>query len=911
MATERVTGEPPSIFLRWEGQVDGLTPVVFENRNDDDADGIPDYADAEVVGERNLRRLEVRFEDLDSVPTGLISFHYHGPLEAPVTTDGEAHGRGLKSYWSQRVGRLRLWNVVDPESLPSVAYLVPNQEYPLSEFSFVSTGKGVALSVWIEGVNASLDEPAVVTVTVEVNDEHARTDVGYALLSGNLAVNNSNRHHAQDSSVLGELPPLPELPDDEDPDPDPCDSAPDPDCCRALEDWDGQCPVPEACALDPLLVCLCCFECCFTGGCDASCDGCCPNFAPTASFLDEPPLRAGIPDAAVALDRGADGERDGHDEALEDQGAGFEFWWDASSDELLPKIDEMAIEDVAPMLVERPIDSPCAFSVRVEGVPTGARLFLYTFPASVPQETLQAKPLSLYSDRTMTTRLRDVGATTSFLAFDSETSEQVLPLGSAVSQLHWFRLRVEEDLPSELPLRLQLVATCGERDEVVDEVLVTFRRPREFYWLGSCWTKARGALPERSLVPFPAGDISLPGYPLDADMDGLPQYDWASLRGERDFYPDFERVSGRRDPDKRQHLVFVHGYNVGLDAAEEAYDRLQKRFYWLGYRGNFIGLTWPGNPGRILEERPVFADYDNANDRALRCSRAVWRFLKLKMAGQWGCQAEQVDVFAHSLGNLVVWDAFRLHVHDELATVVGAVGVEPIARNSYHIEPAVWEDVFRAPGPINYEARVMAPGGPLEQDPEFYPVDQVNAHTWSAWFRQPGLGADRAIGGRYIHCYNATDNALIGMIANDWFRHNASLPAVEAWLDPFFVTVLESLFSLLVDPSIPQAHYFREEVGARRRGLVEPGLHRTPSLIQNGYRKEEYFPWRISEPIGLVRNPVAFYSLDARLPDEDDVGWAKFAHSDHQAAPYDQVFEWYREFLMPMEDGVDLPIGVE
>jgi cysteine peptidase C11 family protein/alpha/beta hydrolase family protein DUF900 len=112
----------------------------------------------------------------------------------------------------------------------------------------------------------------------------------------------------------------------------------------------------------------------------------------------------------------------------------------------------------------------------------------------------------------------------------------------------------------------------------------------------------------------------------------------------------------------KDYVVFLHGYNVAIDKAFETFSTVFKRLYWNGVIGEggdseFVGITWFGN-------ETWFSFFNKNVFNAFQTSIPVGKFLKDLNDRNSG---RQLNVMAHSLGNLVVSNAIKntddLHVN--------------------------------------------------------------------------------------------------------------------------------------------------------------------------------------------------------------------------------------------------------
>ena len=72
--------------------------------------------------------------------------------------------------------------------------------------------------------------------------------------------------------------------------------------------------------------------------------------------------------------------------------------------------------------------------------------------------------------------------------------------------------------------------------------------------------------------------------------------------------PNGDWVYNNLDASRASTLVFAHGYNVpDENAVKEWFPTVFKRLYWMGFQGNFAGISWDGDDGwTILYNRNVF-----------------------------------------------------------------------------------------------------------------------------------------------------------------------------------------------------------------------------------------------------------------------------------------------------------------
>lgn len=191
--------------------------VIFANINDDDNDGVPDYADWAVGAYDACDTSEVSFVPAIlefRVPSDIckdvkLTFDYAGPRSAigvngthfggtPVFGD-EAQSRGYKDYTAIKSGHtLRLWTQLAAESGRAESSLVnagkPYLPEELGMPAASSTSTDFVHTFYIEAVSAA--GGSQFGVKAQVQDDPTGTDRKYAItvtsVSGSLGVNCNN-----------------------------------------------------------------------------------------------------------------------------------------------------------------------------------------------------------------------------------------------------------------------------------------------------------------------------------------------------------------------------------------------------------------------------------------------------------------------------------------------------------------------------------------------------------------------------------------------------------------------------------------------------------------------------------------------------------------------------------------------
>ncbi|MEN8136762.1 MAG: Ig-like domain-containing protein, partial [Thermodesulfobacteriota bacterium] len=97
-----------------------------------------------------------------------------------------------------------------------------------------------------------------------------------------------------------------------------------------------------------------------------------------------------------------------------------------------------------------------------------------------------------------------------------------------------------------------------------------------------------------------------------------------------------------------KNLVWMHGYNVGPEAAKATYAEVFKRFFHAGFNGRFYGVSWFGDP-----PAPGTKHYHQAAVNAFATAKTYADFINSVPGSS--------SLAAHSFGNLVVGSAIQDH----------------------------------------------------------------------------------------------------------------------------------------------------------------------------------------------------------------------------------------------------------
>jgi hypothetical protein len=360
-------------------------------------------------------------------------------------------------------------------------------------------------------------------------------------------------------------------------------------------------------------------------------------------------------------------------------------------------------------------------------------------------------------------------------------------------------------------------------------------------------------------------------------------------------YPDASRISSfsvNRDTSK-DSLVVLHGYNVSEEEAYDFHRLVFRRLYWAGYRNNYIGWTWrgdefvlfspdddetlnnnPNNSDNELKEKRTVVSYETSNCtpgnhvnsnrdifaslcfrtnilNAFRTSRALNTFLNTLPTNK------DIFIAAHSLGNLVIWDAIRLQTYNNEVRNHREPRRENVSFKSViSFEGAVWEEAFRPFGPIEYVA-------PLDAGHEIrYSPSDLIRHSWAFWFRQKDHDTLNLVE-NFFNCRTQYDSILLDM----------------------------KYYNLLYS-----THYNRV-LEQNSRNPNYNSLPQYAALMKIGYRRpstDHSIPYdkRLMDPMGL-----AVIECSNNI-DSTCYGWNNYQHSSFRIKPYYEIGPWYKVFVI-------------
>lgn len=250
---------------------------------------------------------------------------------------------------------------------------------------------------------------------------------------------------------------------------------------------------------------------------------------------------------------------------------------------------------------------------------------------------------------------------------------------------------------------------------------------------------------------------------------------------------------------------------------------------------------------------------------------------------------------AHSLGNLVVWDALRLY------QALRQSASYPLARNVIGVEAAVWPETFWDEEEISYQSE------PNPQNRIDYSVEELKQHSWSFWFNQARHPAKDSLAGQVYHSFVPDDEAI-----EKWMRFNDNLKRGSgSSLFPIARKWHYSRNKLTHDPPewrSPEGNKHSDTGwGAGQGGarVVNRFADVIPTLMLQGHRAPYYGYKNLNLPVGTTNHPL-IGSIDENAA--DGLGWREKKHSDFAVGEsfdanedmwFPIIWDWYAQFVQP------------
>ena len=370
---------------------------------------------------------------------------------------------------------------------------------------------------------------------------------------------------------------------------------------------------------------------------------------------------------------------------------------------------------------------------------------------------------------------------------------------------------------------------------LLDNSVVTFRPIDRYFWMGSCRTLES----ENSSYP---NDPGKPPSEVNQYGNVTSCSGWSDIESSQMVNPC------------GQYFVYLHGFHSNETDAIASNRIVFRRLYWSGYRGNYIGITWQGNSIGF----DLYNYFDCNMENALLSGRAVKNFLS-----SLGNNPMNRHIAAHSLGNLVMWEALRQHALCNQNT--------KLVNNAVSIQAAVWEEAFWPQTSLTYQKQEYTLGIPNTGTvTDFYSIDRLINNSWVFWFNQGdnGMYAAKKAVNMAINSYVSVDEYLNGtspvsMKRNDFYSS--------------------------------KDYYNRSS-----------GLHRNPNSLPDKaamFKEGEVIRQGLSIPLSAFTDPVgtkAQTHFGNNNINAIEHGWRYNKHSDYQELPFYSIKGWYNVIFESM-----------
>lgn len=286
------------------------------------------------------------------------------------------------------------------------------------------------------------------------------------------------------------------------------------------------------------------------------------------------------------------------------------------------------------------------------------------------------------------------------------------------------------------------------------------------------------------------------------------------------------------------YLVFVHGWNMSDEWKASFANTAYKRLYWEGYAGNFGAFSWPTFIDDDYPLLPTAVDtlaarnYNPSEFVAYRSAEALKNlFESLQQDGV------MPDVFAHSMGNVVVSEALRLwQIENGNQQAVGTYTA---------MQAAVHADAYG-----------VTDGGSLEEE-NWYAQFPPNAGQSDEWmFANSAPAADN-----WINIYNEADTALESWQINNFIKGVTSrFVGGPQWPHTYSESIFLSAFS-------PEYKRFSPQ----QRGVGLDFWDQNTGKLINGYELLAFFGVSDLSPGAMGGQAVGGRFTDVRL---DTLGYS-------------------------------------
>jgi len=255
---------------------------------------------------------------------------------------------------------------------------------------------------------------------------------------------------------------------------------------------------------------------------------------------------------------------------------------------------------------------------------------------------------------------------------------------------------------------------------------------------GTLFVEAAGASSTDSSITIIAknggrvlGEVNLP-VKFSSVTDMFRQKDFRKDMGASDDKPIVDRLTLTNLPynmieldpqgvplaeSQQKNLFWVHGYNNDTDAATATFTEVFKRLYWQGFKGNFIGCSWFGDP------KTLGSNYHQTVVNSHHAAKLFGEFVQNYSGENY--------LVGHSMGNMVVG----------------------LAINEQHISSTAYEKYFAIDAAVALEA-----------------YGQVDPHEWMLSFDTNDAGFHWLDYYNYQSVSGSNDYPARKLLPSEWYQ---------------------------------------------------------------------------------------------------------------------------------------------
>ena len=170
-------------------------------------------------------------------------------------------------------------------------------------------------------------------------------------------------------------------------------------------------------------------------------------------------------------------------------------------------------------------------------------------------------------------------------------------------------------------------------------------------------------------------------------------------------------------PETGQYVLFLHGWNMSETAKDQFANTAYKRLWWQNYKGRFGAFRWPTLTGMTTFDASEFIAWQSASALANKLNDLNAEY------------TNSVYLFAHSMGNVVAGEAFKLTGPSQAVNSYVACQAA-ISAHAYDPSTTGWESTSSTPDSLAYY--------PTPSDPCYFngvtsAVSRANFYNQNDW----------------------------------------------------------------------------------------------------------------------------------------------------------------------------------